>query len=251
MVTAQKLLALVYDHARIATLATAVQPHPGQNRVGAWPRGLRKNRTCPPPASLSAASTSGVDKPSSQAWARRSTSRISGWLTAPGRSANPAERTFPCARCTKTPATGLPSRRYGSAATARPRDGHILHGVAKAFPLLVRRIMLLVDDNHAWPGHRRPGRPNRVPTIMCAAPLAASLQEARRSPSDRPECRIARFPSKRLLTLSSNWGVRPISGTRNNTWRPAADLLHGFEIHFGFPATGNAKQQGRQDLRRP
>ncbi len=64
---------------------------------------------------------------------------------------------------------------------------------------------------------------SRVPTTSPVSPRAAACQRASRAAVDNPLCNtVASMPGSAWAMRVSSCGVRLISGTNSNAWRPAA-----------------------------
>ena len=136
---------------------------------------------------------------------------------------------------------------HGRAVEPAAVDGQVARRVARAFLLLVRRVVFLVDDDQAQAAASR-----RTPRAACRAPGRPGPGGRRASgagaaPASAPLCsETMRRPAKRCAKRASSCGVRLISGTSTSACRPGRQRLRGgAQVHLGLAAAGHAVQQRR------
>ena len=110
----------------------------------------------------------------------------------------------------------------GHRRTAGADHREIARRIAKSFVLLVRGVVLLVDDDERELGQRREYRGARSdddPRLRrCAPPARRRGVQCRSSPNAAPPPRQLKRRRKR----STSCGVKAISGTSTRAWPPAA-----------------------------
>ena len=137
----------------------------------------------------------------------------------------------------------------GNAEALRATHGHVARRVAQALLLLVRGIVLLVDDDEPEVAERREHREPRSEHDARGARLrgeprrgALALVAGGCAPRRAPRA------GKRLRTCASSCGVRPISGTSSSAWRPARERCRDeLQVDLGLAAAGDALQQDRME----
>ncbi len=136
-----------------------------------------------------------------------------------------------------------------NAEPVRAPHGGVARVIADAIVLLVRAVVLLVDDDEREPrqrartrraGCRGRGRPRRVPPAPSSSAARRRAMRCAASPCAR--CGSA------AATRATSCGVRLISGTSSNACPPAAttDADRG-QIDLGLAAARHALQQERRE----
>ena len=128
--------------------------------------------------------------------------------------------------------------------------GDVARVIAHAVLLLVRGVVLLVDDDERERAAAARTRASRVPSTSCAVaargrqPVRAALAGGEPAVQRR---RCARRAARRARARSS-CGVRLISGTSSSTWPPRAIArAAAAEVDLGLAAAGDAVQQERRE----